>query len=99
MIMRRVWCAFRASLVTLVCIGVPLRSQTAAQATVATYYNDKQRMGHNLLETTLTPSNVNSTHFGKLFSQGVDGFIYAQPLYVPNVIVAGLGTHNVVFVA
>ena len=42
---------------------------------------------------------MNPTQFGKLFSQFVDGFIYAQPLYVPNVNVAGLGTHNVVFVA
>src|SRR5205807_4190055 len=73
--------------------------QTAAgQATVATYHNDKQRTGNNLLETTLTPSNVNSTQFGKLLSQPVDGFIYAQPLYVPNLSISGK-THNVVFVA
>ena len=71
---------------------------SAGQATVATYHNDKQRTGHNLQETTLTPSNVNSTQFGKLFSQPVDGYIYAQPLYVPNVSISGLGTHNVVFV-
>jgi hypothetical protein len=71
----------------------------AAQATVATYHNDRQRTGHNLKETILTPSNVNSTQFGKLFAHGVDGYIYAQPLYVPNVNIAGLGTHNVVFVA
>lgn len=66
---------------------------------VTTYHNDKQRTGHNLLETILTPSNVNSTQFGKLFSQPVDGYLYAQPLYVPNVKVSGLGTHNVVFAA
>ena len=76
-----------------------LSLRSTGQATVATYHNDKQRTGNNLLETTLTLSNVNSTQFGKLFSQYVDGFIYAQPLYVPNVNVSGLGTHNVVFVA
>lgn len=78
-----------------------LISCAAAQsgiATVATYHNDKQRTGHNLLETTLTPSNVNTTQFGKLFSQPVDGYMYSQPLYVPSVNMSGLGTHNVVFV-
>src|ERR1039458_8106556 len=29
----------------------------------------------------------------------VDDNIYAQPLYVPNVAIAGQGTHNVVYVA
>jgi hypothetical protein len=72
---------------------------SGAQASVETYHNDKGRTGHILLETTLTLTNVNSTQFGKIFSQNVDGDIYAQPLYVPNVSIAGLGTHNVVYVA
>ncbi len=69
------------------------------QATVATYHNDKARTGNNLLETILTTGNVNPSTFGKLFSQFVDGYIYAQPLYVPNVSITGIGTHNVVYVA
>jgi hypothetical protein len=52
----------------------------------------------NLNETTLTPQNVNSTTFGKLFSYQVDGPIFAQPLYVPNVSIPGQGTYNVVYV-
>ena len=34
----------------------------------------------------------------KLYSFPVDSFIYGQPLYVPNMQIAG-GTHNEVFVA
>ncbi len=75
-----------------------LASFSAAQASVTTWHNNRGRTGNNLLETTLTPSNVNDAQFGRLFSQPVDGFIYAQPLYVPNVSVAGQGTHDVVYV-
>jgi outer membrane protein assembly factor BamB len=34
-----------------------------------------------------------------LFSLPVDGLIFAQPLYVPNLQIPGLGTHNVIYVA
>lgn len=36
-------------------------------------------------------------HFGKLFTYPVDGNIYAQPLFVPNVLING-ARHNVVYV-
>jgi hypothetical protein len=70
-----------------------------AQVSVTTSRNDNLRDGQNLNETILTPANVNVGQFGKLFSQPVDGYVYAQPLYVPNVSIAGLGTHNVLYVA
>ncbi len=70
----------------------------AAQVNVYTRSNDNSRTGQNLQETILTPAIVNSTNFGKLFTVATDGQIYAQPLYVSNLAIAG-GTHNVVFVA
>jgi hypothetical protein len=64
-----------------------------------TWRNDNARSGINSEELALSPSTVNSTSFGKLFSCPVDGYIYAEPLYVPNLAIPGSGTHNVLFVA
>jgi len=69
-----------------------------AQTSVLTQDYDIARSGANLNEVILTPSNVTSATFGKLFSYSVDEEICAQPLYVPNLSIAG-GTHNVVFIA
>ena len=71
----------------------------AAQISVLTQRYDSSRDGLNANETTLTTSNVNSSTFGKLFSLPVDGRLFAQPLYVPNLSIPGNGLHNVVFVA
>jgi hypothetical protein len=72
----------------------------AAPATtdVVTYKNDLVRSGLNASETTLTPTNVNSTTFGLLRTLAVDGLVDAQPLFLSQLTVAG-ATHNVVFVA
>ena len=74
-------------------------SVASAQVAVTTYHNDNARSGLNYKESILTQANVNSTTFGKLFTYAVDGQVYAQPLFVPGVTIAGKGKHNVVFVA
>ena len=64
-----------------------------------TWRNDNMRSGVNNQELLLSPSTVTPATFGKLFSCPIDGYAYAQPLYVPNLAIAGMGTHNVIFVA
>src|ERR1700677_1147063 len=91
-----------AHLVALACLCLWLLvySSAAAMAQVNVYTRsyDNGRTGANLQETILTPANVNSTNFGKLYTVHTDGEIFAQPLYVSGLAIAG-GTHNVVFVA
>ena len=81
-----------------VCYFLAALIPARAQVNVTTYHNDNARTGQNLNELILTPAAVNPNQFGKLFTQPVDGYIYAQPLYVSNLQIAG-GMHNVVFVA
>ncbi|HTC33301.1 MAG TPA: hypothetical protein VK724_08015 [Bryobacteraceae bacterium] len=69
-----------------------------AQVSVLTWHNDNARTGQNLLETILSPANVNFNDFGLRFTLPVDGQVDAQPLYVPALSIAS-ATHNVVYVA
>ncbi len=91
--------------VTAKSVAYPSDSVTArvtvvnvAQSAVLTYHNDDARDGAYLEEVTLTPSNVNPTEFGKVMTYPVDGQIYAQPLYMPQLTING-GIHDVVFIA
>lgn len=70
-----------------------------AQVNITTYHNDNGRTGLNPNETVLTPSNVNANSFGLLFTQPVDGYVYAQPLYLSGVTMPDGSKHNVVYVA
>jgi hypothetical protein len=83
-------------------VADPTQSGTAAVAVtdlggIYTFHDDLPRTGQNLQEYALTPATVSSS-FGKRWSCAVDGDVYAQPLYVANLAIAGTA-HNVLFVA
>ncbi len=88
------WIGALAALLLLAAIP----SAAQAPISVTTYQYNNQRTGVNSNETILTPANVNSLNFGRLFSQTVDGDVFAQPLYVPSVTINGT-VHNVIYVA
>jgi hypothetical protein len=70
---------------------------TSAGTDVTTYHNDIARTGQNTTETSLTQANVNSATFGLLRNLAVDGRVDAEPLYLSQLLIAGVA-HNVVFV-
>ena len=76
----------------------PPPTPTPSQIQVTTSRYNNSRTGANLNESALNRSNVNVSTFGKLFSYPVNGQIYAQPLYLPNVTIAG-AIHNTVYVS
>ncbi len=91
--------ALHLSLFLLILIGLaqPLVGQTPVNVTHWRY--DTTHAGTNTQETLLTPANVNTASFGKLFSRAVDGYVYAQPLYVSGLTMGDGLVHNVLFVA
>jgi hypothetical protein len=76
--------------------AVPGSGPSAAD--VVTFKYDVARTGQYLVETTLTPANVNPTSFGLLHNLKVDGKVDAQPLYLSQLTIGGR-PHNVVYVA
>ncbi|MBV9257322.1 MAG: PQQ-binding-like beta-propeller repeat protein, partial [Ktedonobacteraceae bacterium] len=70
----------------------------ANNTAVTTYKEDTARTGNHSTETILNTNNVKESTFGKRVTYAVDGQIYAQPLFLPNIIVGGT-SHNVVYVA
>jgi hypothetical protein len=84
---------------TVACLTSARAQVTQAAPGVFTQQYNNARTGNNTLEKNLTPANVNTAGFGKLFSASVDGQVYAQPLWVQNVQIPGQGAHNVVYIA
>jgi hypothetical protein len=71
----------------------------AAPVKVLSNRYDSGATGGNVRERVLRAANVNAASFGKLYSYPVEGSVFAQPLYVPDVNVQGRGRHNVLYVA
>ncbi|KAA6457835.1 hypothetical protein DYQ86_20910 [Acidobacteria bacterium AB60] len=78
--------------------SLTVTTTVAGSVNVTTWHFDNNRSGLNPSETSLTPTNVTASTFGKLFSYQVDGYVYAQPLIVTNLTIGG-AKHNVLFVA
>src|SRR4051812_6220795 len=79
----------------LLLLALPLFAQTKVD--ILTQHNDFDRTGHNPREMVLTPDAVKKS-FGKLFDLEVDAQIYAQPLIVSGLTIAGK-SRDVVIVA
>jgi ricin-type beta-trefoil lectin protein len=66
---------------------------------VTTNRYDNARSGSNGHEYVLNAANVGGGKFGQLYSFAVDGYLYAQPLYLSGLTLADGTTHDVVFAA
>jgi SAM-dependent methyltransferase len=79
-------------------LPVPSAVTQSLRADILTAQHDTFRTSWNSAERYLTVANVNQGQFGKLFSRRLDGWVYAQPLYMQGLKVPGHGIVNVVFV-
>jgi hypothetical protein len=85
--------------VAAVCVLFVHDLVSAGGTDVMTYHNDVARTGQNLNESTLSPSSVNATIFGRLGLLATDGKVDAQALYLNGVSIPGTGLRNVVYIA
>ncbi len=86
-----------ALLTTLIAHSNNAHAAAAANQAVTTYKYNNAHSGSDANETTLTTANVNTATFGKRVTYPVDGQVYAQPLYLPNLTIGG-AVHNVAFI-
>ena len=94
---------FRTLAVTVcllvVALGTPWSEVAQAVSPVLQRGYDPGVSGATRTETILNTTNVAPSTFGLVFKLPVDDAIFAQPLYVPHVVIPNQGTHNVVYVA
>jgi len=83
---------------TLFCVALFCCQTLFGQVDVLTQHNNPQRTGWNPQETQLNIANIKPGFFGKLYTYPVDDQVYAQPLIVSGVNIAG-GAHNLIIIA
>jgi len=76
----------------------PLAAPAPADTAVLTQKNDNARLGWSSHETVLDQASVQVSRFGRRLAYPVDGQVYAQPLFVPGLLVHG-ARRNLVVVA
>jgi len=91
-------CGAPAALCCMIALAIGQGSAVRAQPPVLQRGYDAGVSGATLSEATLSTSNVAPSTFGLAFKLPVDDSIFAQPLYVPNVVINQV-THNVLYVA
>ena len=91
-------CGAPAALCYMIALAIGQGSAVRAQPPVLQRGYDAGVSGATLSEATLNTSNVTPSTFGLAFKLPVDDSIFAQPLYVPNVVINQV-THNVLYVA
>jgi len=82
-----------------VCCLLLVWSCVLAAGQMTTQHNDNSRTGQNLAEKILTPANVNPNQFGLQRAVHVDGYMSAQPLYLPSVSLPDGTVRSLIFVA
>ncbi len=75
-----------------------LAANSWAAPAFVTQMFDNGHTSSNPNETQLTVAKVKSS-FGPLFKRSLDAQVYSQPLYLPNLNMGTLGTHNALFIA
>src|SRR3979409_1643177 len=79
--------AASGSVLALWALTSALVAQPAAPNAVLTHHNGAARRGVNAGERSLMPTNLGTLH--RIGGFRVDGQVYAQPLFVPNVQIDG----------
>ena len=74
------------------------QTPTGPAPDITTFHDNNARDGLNAQETILTLGNVNSSQFGKVAFDTVDGLVDAEPLFLNNLNTGG-SARNVLFVA
>jgi hypothetical protein len=76
---------------------LPLLTLSFFAQSIPTANGDLNRTNQTITETVLTPTSVTAGRFHLLGNYPVDGFVFAQPLYVPGIMVSGV-SHNLLIV-